>query len=494
MTIENPIIYNILVDHINVDLIGVADDRHEGKELFRRSAKHVYLKNGDFMQKSGKTEAYFPYRVPNRAIYEGRNIDYSIQTVKRRNADIRGEYEGKKQLRDLTDNEIKAIRERAKAQELEIVKLAREKRNIESRKKEAENIQIKEPENILELEDNLKEVVEHVEAEERELREKEQLERQQQEQIQIHQENYQVYTTQKLDKEKEIKELIDNLKEKRNELDELNAERLSIGDKRKELMNKNREDNSKLFEEQTRYEEMKEELENDIEIQSLTEEEFRRLQRTIRSLETIEYDRKKLERKQERLNVNKIDYDEVEKEFERKEQQLESTEHRLQQLVEIQTKLEEQLLERTRKYNAILKKTSQKTMELFDAYLRKKPGCKGKIKLNHKERTLDVEVSIDNQNERSVGSLSGGERSFSTVCLLLSLWNVVDCPFRAMDEFDVYMDSMARKIAIETLMETTQSLNKRQYIFITPHNLDGVKSSESVKVFKIKRPERDTQR
>lgn len=36
-------------------------------------------------------------------------------------------------------------------------------------------------------------------------------------------------------------------------------------------------------------------------------------------------------------------------------------------------------------------------------------------------------------------SLSGGEKSFSTICLLLSLWDNMTVPFRALDEFDVFM-------------------------------------------------------
>jgi chromosome segregation ATPase len=47
---------------------------------------------------------------------------------------------------------------------------------------------------------------------------------------------------------------------------------------------------------------------------------------------------------------------------------------------------------------------------------------------------------------------SGGERSYTTLSLLLALGESLETPFRVMDEFDVFLDPLSRKIALDNLV------------------------------------------
>ena len=46
------------------------------------------------------------------------------------------------------------------------------------------------------------------------------------------------------------------------------------------------------------------------------------------------------------------------------------------------------------------------------------------------------------QSTKNTKSLSGGERSYATVCFIMSLWEAMEAPFRCLDEFDVFMVSL----------------------------------------------------
>lgn len=90
-------------------------------------------------------------------------------------------------------------------------------------------------------------------------------------------------------------------------------------------------------------------------------------------------------------------------------------------------------------------------------------GFDGKLKFDHQDfEELHVEVATGNdaptQRERvykGPASLSGGERSFVTVSLLLAMWDSAPSNLRCLDEWDVFLDSANRRIAAGLLVSTT---------------------------------------
>lgn len=92
-------------------------------------------------------------------------------------------------------------------------------------------------------------------------------------------------------------------------------------------------------------------------------------------------------------------------------------------------------------------------------YLLSERDFRGKLILEHKKHTLEVQVEPDktrkNAAARNTKTLSGGEKSFSSICLLLAIWEAMGSPLRCLDEFDVFMDNVNRAISTNMLVGGT---------------------------------------
>ncbi|KAL8649422.1 MAG: hypothetical protein Q9210_004404 [Variospora velana] len=112
---------------------------------------------------------------------------------------------------------------------------------------------------------------------------------------------------------------------------------------------------------------------------------------------------------------------------------------------------------------------------------------RGRLLANHKEKKLDLQVEPDATKVgkgREAKTLSGGEKSFSTICLLLSLWDAMGAPVRCLDEFDVFMDSVNREVSMRKMIEAARYSIGKQFILITPGSMGSVHSANDVKIIK----------
>ncbi|KAE8131136.1 P-loop containing nucleoside triphosphate hydrolase protein [Aspergillus pseudotamarii] len=102
---------------------------------------------------------------------------------------------------------------------------------------------------------------------------------------------------------------------------------------------------------------------------------------------------------------------------------------------------------------------------------------------SHISSRAKVEPDITKDSTgRGAKTLSGGEKSFSQVCLLLALWEAMGSPVRCLDEFDVYMDHINRKMAIDMLMLAARRSVGVQFILITPGSRAEISLAPDVRV------------
>ncbi|KAJ5119573.1 hypothetical protein N7448_010242 [Penicillium atrosanguineum] len=151
------------------------------------------------------------------------------------------------------------------------------------------------------------------------------------------------------------------------------------------------------------------------------------------------------------------------------------------------------LNERKKRWEIFRSHISSRAKAQF-TYLLSERGFRGRLLTDHIGKLLDVQVEPDITKEDSTGrgakTLSGGEKSFSQVCLLLALWEAMGSPIRCLDEFDVYMDHINRKMAIDMLMFAARRSIGRQFILITPGSKTDITISSDVRVKELAEPER----
>lgn len=200
---------------------------------------------------------------------------------------------------------------------------------------------------------------------------------------------------------------------------------------------------------------------------------------------------------------NPNDYENVKAEYEEKSAEYEKSKVNVRINENILDDMKIALEKRQRQWEDLRSGIAKRSNQDFAACLQIR-DYRGFLEYDHKNRSLNINVHIDKiektsipddaseLSKRDIKQLSGGEKSFGTTCFLLSLWDAMGCPIRCLDEFDVYMDAVNRRLVVEMLINNARH-SGTQFILITPvsvRNFLDKKDQENVHMVVLRDPRR----
>lgn len=207
---------------------------------------------------------------------------------------------------------------------------------------------------------------------------------------------------------------------------------------------------------------------------------------------STEYERAQEAVKEAEKSVGRS-YQEIQQELLTNKDTKEVCEERVIDLDKIYRSLSDDLNSRFNYLHTTILKNINEASSSFERSLALR-GFKGELKFDFGEKSLTMLVQTKGDSKkRTVESLSGGEKSFTQIALLLAIWKVMDSKVRGLDEFDVFMDSVNRSISIKLLLSELRKYPKSQSIFITPQDIAvvGDLDSKDVKIHKMNDPRSD---
>ncbi|BDA44494.1 Structural maintenance of chromosomes protein 6 [Coccomyxa sp. Obi] len=134
---------------------------------------------------------------------------------------------------------------------------------------------------------------------------------------------------------------------------------------------------------------------------------------------------------------------------------------------------------RQKKHEEVRDNVNKELNSQFNRYLKGR-NWRGGIKINQEKGTLTILAQQDPNSGRAESDLkvlSGGERSFVTVCYLLALCRKLQSSFHALDEFDVFMDNLNRGRSLMMLMDFAVTQKDTQLILLTPLNTGAINAA-----------------
>ncbi|KAK3085167.1 hypothetical protein FSP39_025362 [Pinctada imbricata] len=214
---------------------------------------------------------------------------------------------------------------------------------------------------------------------------------------------------------------------------------------------------------------------------------------TRRSVQNLESEICQIEKQIKTEEKSRGDPEEITRKYHDKKEAYMEIQREVGQCNTFLSHLQRVMVHRQQQYSELRRLIAMRAKYFFIVLLANR-NYTGKMKFNHVKETLEMSVQphvTQEEGAKDLRSLSGGERSFSTVCFILSLWDAMEAPFRCLDEFDVFMDMVNRRISMDMMLKVAENQPQRQFIFLTPQNMSqlGIHTA-SLNIFRMPDPDR----
>lgn len=483
LTMDNPVIANCLIDQVGVESILLIEDPKVARDvMFYRpppKARMAYAINGDQLF-GGKTAKSYA-STATEAKYLKKDIE---QDIRRLEQEIEHKIQLRQQCQDNLSEVDRTIRENLKELQKTKQKAFREQEAVNKCLGEITELENYEEEilpDVTTLEEEVEHYTQHLEdleLQNAELEEevekvqdamsKQQLKEQQhKEKTQSLLEKAEAYRNQQHDIEVKIETQKSHRKHFETRLKEL-QDLIKKAEKEHMVMRK-------LVQEKTEQAAMFCERVN--------------TRRTVKNLESEILQKTKRIQTEEK---NKGKHEDITREYFDAKTRYEGIMESLKNLKRYSKRLKKIMEERAKAYVNYRHFVAIRAKFFFQMMLSQR-GYNGKMVFDHGSESLGLQVNVESGSKKAAKdtrSLSGGERSFSTVSFIMALWEAMESPFRCLDEFDVFMDMVNRRISMEMMLKVAKEQQERQFILLTPQDMSSIGSSKTVRIFRLQDPER----
>ncbi|KAL9969292.1 hypothetical protein ACROYT_G021491 [Oculina patagonica] len=483
LLIDNPVVTNCLIDQVAIESVLLIEDPKVARQVMFQNppakARMAYAMNGDQLL-GGKTARSYASMM-DKARYLQKDIEVEIRQLEQ---EIEHKRQHQQQCQRDLDDVDRTIRDNTTELKKAKQKAFREQEAVNKFLGEITELENYEEEDLPDV-TTLEEEVEHYTQQLEDLEQQTTVVEEEAEKAQDELSKQQLKETQHREK---IQSLLEKADPFRNQQHEIEVQIETQKSHRKHFETRLRELQDSIRKAEREHEAMKKLVRVKTEQASQFCERVA-TRRTVKSLETEIIQKTKRIQTEER---NKGKHEDITREYFEAKKRYEGIMESLKNLKKYSKRLRKVMEDRAKAFVNYRHFIAIRAKFFFQMMLSQR-GYNGKMVFDHGSEILGLQVNVEQGIKRvakDTRSLSGGERSFSTVSFIMALWEAMESPFRCLDEFDVFMDMVNRRISMEMMLKVAKEQQERQFILLTPQDMSAIGSSRSVRIFRLRDPER----